>query len=103
MTETRDPYLELGLESGADPDRVRARYLELVQAHPPDREPERFAAIQAAYEALRDPETRVENQLFEPDRGEGETLETLIREQIDRLTHRRLPTEALLALGEEEA
>ena len=34
---------------------VRPRYLELVKQFPPEREPEKFREIRAAYEATKDP------------------------------------------------
>jgi curved DNA-binding protein CbpA len=58
-------YAELGLTSDADDAAIRERYLELVRAHPPDRDPERFKAIRVAYEELKDPETRLRRRLFE--------------------------------------
>jgi curved DNA-binding protein CbpA len=58
-------YAELGLPPDADDAAIRERYLELVRAHPPDRDPERFKAIRAAYEELKDPETRLTRRLFE--------------------------------------
>ena len=59
-----DPYDVLGLTIDADETQIRQRYLELVRSNPPDREPERFAAVHAAYESLRDPAERIRNQLF---------------------------------------
>jgi hypothetical protein len=50
-----DPFLVLGLSDDADEAEVRARYLELVKQFPPDREPEKFRSIRAAYEVTRDP------------------------------------------------
>ena len=43
-----DPYEVLELTPDADETEIRQRYLELVRAIPPDRAPERFAAIHAA-------------------------------------------------------
>jgi curved DNA-binding protein CbpA len=50
-----EPFHILGLSTEADEAEVRARYLELVKQFPPDREPEKFREIRAAYEATRDP------------------------------------------------
>ena len=50
-----DPYETLGLTTDAGEAEIRRRYLELVREFPPDRAPERFTAIHAAYEAMRDP------------------------------------------------
>ena len=59
-----DPYRVLGLTPDAGETEIRQRYLELVRAFPPDRAPERFAAVHAAYAALRDPANRLNAQLF---------------------------------------
>ena len=53
-----DPYEQLGLPPSADETEIRQHYLELVRQFPPDRAPERFAEIRAAYDALRDPVSR---------------------------------------------
>lgn len=50
-----DPFEILGLADDAGEQTIRARYLELVKKFPPDREPDRFHEIQAAYQAARDP------------------------------------------------
>lgn len=50
-----DPFQVLGLPQNAGESEVRSRYLELVKQFPPDREPERFREIRAAYEAAKDP------------------------------------------------
>ncbi len=66
-----DPYEVLGLPKHADEAEIRQRYLELVRQHPPDRAPERFAAIRAAYDSVRDPERRLRAQLFEVDTSDS--------------------------------
>ena len=58
------PYIVLGLSRDATQDEIRQRYLELVRAHPPSRDPERFQRIQDAYEAVKTPLARVETYLF---------------------------------------
>src|SRR6266511_2733063 len=55
-----DPYDVLGLPRHAGEEEIRRRYLELVRESPPDRDPERFAAVRAAYDAVRDPVRRLE-------------------------------------------
>jgi len=66
------PYEVLELAPGCTEAQVRQKYLELVRLHPPDRDPRRFTEIRAAYDALRDPETLMESQLFE-----GKCLDTV--------------------------
>ncbi|MCY4059534.1 MAG: J domain-containing protein, partial [Gammaproteobacteria bacterium] len=46
-------YLVLGLPPSATGEQIRRRYLELVRAHRPSEDPERFQQITAACEALK--------------------------------------------------
>lgn len=94
----KDPYQVLDLPPSADEALVRRRYLELVRSFPPERSPERFAEIRAAYEQLRDPVRRLEQQLFEI--RPGETLEDIIADVRAKLRTRRIPTDTLLSLAE---
>lgn len=55
-----DPYGELGLTRTATADEIKRVYFALVRAHPPEREPDTFKRVRAAYEQLRDPERRLE-------------------------------------------
>ena len=50
-----DHFQVLGVSGDAGDAEIRARYLELVKQYPPDREPEKFREIRAAYEATKDP------------------------------------------------
>jgi hypothetical protein len=59
-----DPYVILGLDEAADDEAVKRRYLALVRAYPPDREPERFKLYRAAYEALIDEHSRLERRIL---------------------------------------
>ena len=54
-----DPFATLGVDENAGDEAIRRRYLELVRAWPPDREPEKFQALRAAYEAISGPRQRV--------------------------------------------
>ena len=92
-----DPYETLGVSPESDESTVRRRYLELVRQHPPDRSPERFVEIRAAYEQLRDPVKRLETRLFEI--HTEDSLEDIIAEVQDRLRAERIPVETLLSLS----
>jgi curved DNA-binding protein CbpA len=59
-----EPTEILGVSADATDDEIRAAYLSKVQEHPPDRSPEQFELIRDAYEALRDPRRRLQQQLF---------------------------------------
>jgi curved DNA-binding protein CbpA len=90
-----DPYHTLGLPPDADDAAVRQRYLELVRRHPPEQAPERFAAVRAAYEQLRDRDARLRARLFEA--GRSDTIEALIEEVTCRSRRRRPTLAELLA------
>jgi len=59
-----DPYEVLGIPRAASAAAVKQAYFALVRVHPPEREPEVFKAIRAAYERLRDPSTRLEADML---------------------------------------
>ncbi len=94
----QDPYQVLDLPRDADSDRIRSRYLELVRLFPPEKEPQQFAAIRAAYDALRDPVVRLRNQLF--DFQATQSLEGLVEDYRGDVRQRRLPTALLLSLAQ---
>jgi len=65
-----DPFGLLGIEPAASETEIKKAYLKKVQAHPPERDPERFQAIHAAYEAIKTHRDRLRFELFaapEPD------------------------------------
>lgn len=60
-----DPYLTLGLAPDADDAAVRRAYLAAVSACPPERDPARFQALRAAYEAICTRRARLAQALFD--------------------------------------
>src|SRR4051794_40315591 len=93
-----DPCEGLGVPAGADEAEIRRRYLDLVRQFPPDRAPDRFAAIRAAYDEVRDPARRLEARLFEIETGDS--LDALAADLRARLVGTRLSREVLLVLAE---
>ena len=91
-----DPFLVLGLPTTASEEQLRTRYLELVREFPPDRDPDKFAEIRAAYDALSNPQEQLRRKLFLPSE---DSLDAVIRDLHDDTPRQRLPMEALLALG----
>jgi curved DNA-binding protein CbpA len=73
-----NPYEVLGLPADSDDQAIRKRYLELVRQFPPEHHPEKFAAVRAAYERLKDVATRLRGRLFES--GSKESVDALIEE-----------------------
>ena len=59
-----DPYAVLGLAQTATATEIKQAYFALVRAHPPERDPDTFKRIRAAYERLRDPQRRVETDML---------------------------------------
>jgi curved DNA-binding protein CbpA len=92
-----DPYKVLGLPADSDDEAIRRRYLELVKQYKPEHHPEKFTAIRAAYESLRDLPTRVRYRLFEA--GENDTLDAIIEELGCQKSRRRVSLTTLLSLA----
>jgi curved DNA-binding protein CbpA len=59
-----DPFTTLGIDENAGDEDIKHRYLALVRAFPPDRDPERFQIYRAAFEALSDERKRLEAKLL---------------------------------------
>jgi curved DNA-binding protein CbpA len=91
-----NPYTVLGLPPDSDDDAIRRRYLELVRQYSPEHHPEKFAAVRAAYDSLRDLNTRLRYRLFEA--GKEESVEAIIEEIACRKARRRLSLETLLSV-----
>ncbi len=91
-----DPHIVLGLPADADNEAIRRRYLELVRQFSPEHHPEKFAAIRAAYERLRDRNARVRYRLLEA--GRKETIESIVEEIACRNSRRRVSLKTLLSV-----
>ena len=59
-----DPYVVLGLTPDAPAEAIKRAYFTQVRANPPERNPEQFKRIRAAYERLRDPAQRLEADML---------------------------------------
>ena len=90
-----DPFAVLDLPPESDDETIRLRYLELVRKYPPEHAPEKFAAVRAAYETLKDLRTRLHHRLFEA--GKRESVEAILEELTCRSARRRVPFKTLLA------
>jgi curved DNA-binding protein CbpA len=88
-----DPFTTLGIPPDSADDVIRRQYLQLVRTYTPDRSPERFAEIRAAYEKVRDPVQRLRYWLFEA--GRDDSIEAICRDAANQLAKRR-PTVAEL-------
>lgn len=90
----QDPYEVLGLPADADDEAIRVRYLALVRQFSPEHHPERFAGVRAAYESLRDLDTRLRHRLFAA--GSKDTIEAILEELACRSPRRRMSLTNLL-------
>src|SRR5260370_30832235 len=91
-----DPYTVLGLPDDSDDEAIRRRYLELVRQYSPEHHPEKFAAVRAAYEQLRDLNTRLRHRLFEA--GKKESIHAILEEIECRSPRPPVSLKALLSL-----
>ena len=95
-----DPFQILGISPDSSEGAVRARYLELVKQFPPERDPDKFREIRAAFEASKDPLAVARNLLIPPDETFPEWTDVLKEQQRNPP---RLSTAFLLSLGNREA
>ncbi len=86
-----DPYAILGLPADEDlaDEAVRQRYLHLIREFPPEQQPEKFAAVRAAYEKIRTLPARADHRLFGA--GSQDSLDDIIAE-VDTASPRPRPT-----------
>ena len=89
-----EPHAVLRLPPDCDDETIRRRYLELVRQFSPEHHPERFAAVRAAYEQLRDLNTRLRYRLFEA--GKKDTIDAILEELSCRSARRRVSLKALV-------
>jgi curved DNA-binding protein CbpA len=91
-----DPHVVLGIAPDCDDETIRRRYLELVRQFSPEHHPEKFAAIRAAYERVRDINTRLRHRLFEA--GKTDNVDAIVEEYACRSTRRRVSLKTLLSI-----
>jgi preprotein translocase subunit Sec63 len=89
-----DPFAVLGISAELDDEAIRRRYLELVKQFPPERQPEKFAEIRRAYEALRDLDARLRYGLFEA--GKGDSIDAILEELTCPTSRRRMSLPSLI-------
>jgi len=58
------PYEILDINDFADDEQIKKAYLTKVRQHPPERDPEGFRRVRAAYESIRTRKDRMAYRLF---------------------------------------
>lgn len=82
---TADAAFEiLGVSSDADEHQIRASYLKLVKQYPPERDPDKFRQIQAAFQAARDPLQQAKSLLMPSDLDEIPNWQDVIDSQAKK-------------------
>ena len=64
LSLTENPYQVLGLERDASEAAIKQAYFALVREHSPERDPDGFKRIRAAYEKLRAGGARAQTDLL---------------------------------------
>ena len=82
-----NPYETLGVPPDADDAAIRDAYLALARRFTPENDPVKFAAIRAAYDAIRTLESRARHRLFEA--GKAETIDAILEDAACRTPRRR--------------
>ena len=62
-----NPLAVLGAAETADDDAIKKAYLRQVREYPPERDPDRFQAIRAAFDAIKTRPDRLRYRLFGQD------------------------------------
>lgn len=60
-----DPYILFNLTPDADDEAVKAAYLKATQFYSPDKSPQMFKMVRAAFESIANQRQRLIHQLFE--------------------------------------
>lgn len=59
-----NPYEVLGVEEDASIEEIKRAYLKLIRQFTPERHPEEFKRVRAAYEQLKDQRARAKVDVF---------------------------------------
>lgn len=84
-----NPYLVLNVPRDADDARIRRTYLEAIRVATPETAPERFKALTAAYQQIKDEASRLRHELFHFEASGHSPLEVFLRHA--RLAARTAP------------
>ena len=88
----KTPFEVLGVDETAGDEAIKRAYLQKVREHPPERDPERFQTIRAAFEAVADHRRRLGYRLFHHELPDVAVL----LESLAEARPRRRPQEPLL-------
>ncbi|MDM8560333.1 J domain-containing protein [Candidatus Parabeggiatoa sp. HSG14] len=87
----KTPFDILGIAENATDEEIKKAYLQKIRQNPPERAPEQFKTIRAAFEAISDRSQRLKYQLFH---HEPPSLSALLEYGLKTGTPQR-PTEEI--------
>lgn len=93
-----NPYIVLNVTAEADDATIRRAYLESVKIWSPEHHSERFQAVTAAYEKIKDAKSRAQYELFDLKPTAESPLDLLSQWVRFRGVTKPLSSEALKAL-----
>lgn len=70
-TLSKDPYKVLGISSKASAEEIKKAYFSLIAKYTPEKNPEAFKKIRAAYDQIRSQKRREETDFLLFDEGES--------------------------------
>ncbi|OHD49595.1 MAG: hypothetical protein A2096_01115 [Spirochaetes bacterium GWF1_41_5] len=73
------PYEALNLPDDADDGIIRRAYLEMVKKYTPEKDPDKFRAVNEAYALIKDAEARARLRVFGMKENGTNKLEDLVR------------------------
>ena len=84
----RKDYEILGIDENADEKAIKRAYFKLIRTHSPEKDPERFQEIRAAYERLTEEKDQPENSISIEVPADDKFAESMY-EQIQQLMQER--------------
>ncbi len=79
-----NPYIVLGVSPTASDAEIREAYLKAIKTNSPDRAPEKFQEIAAAYSKIKDEDSRIDLMLFNRESPGESPLATVIAATPER-------------------
>ena len=77
-----DPYLLLDVTEASSDQEITRAYLKKVKRYSPEKAPEKFQQIRAAYELIKTPRDRLNYRLFTKERLDTQVLlDTLLQKK----------------------
>jgi len=90
-----NPYRLLRVPRDADDATIRQAYLSAIRETPPESDPHRFAALNRAYESIKDERSRISYELFNAEPDGDSPIDALVRHARSEGPPKPLPLETM--------